>query len=93
MDIISEPGVFAAYAGGILLLFFFGKLLWIPLKLLMKLLLSSLAGGVVIIALSVAGKIFGIFVPVNPMTAVITGILGLPGAAGVILFCNILHIT
>lgn len=89
MDIWSGIAVFMAYASCIILVFFLGKLLWIPVRFLLKLAVSSLAGGVFLVLLSTLGKLVGIFLPVNIITAAITGILGIPGVIGMLIYFNI----
>lgn len=83
-----EVAIFMAYAAGLFLIYILGKLLIVPLKWTGKMLLNSLLGGVLIILLNAVGGNFGIFLPLNILTAVITGILGLPGVIGLLLFFN-----
>ncbi len=84
-----EAAIFMAYAAGLFLVYILGKLLIVPLKWTGKMLLSSLLGGVLIILLNAVGGNFGVFLPLNILTAAITGILGLPGAVGLLLFFNL----
>ena len=58
--------------------------LW-PLKIILKLVLNSLIGGAAILVINALGAPFGIVIPLNALNAVITGILGLPGAILLIL--------
>ena len=75
-----ELSVFLTYAGAVLLILLLGKILLWPLKLVGKLLLSSLAGGLILLALNVAAGFFGlILIPVNLLTALVVGVLGIPG--------------
>ena len=89
MDIWSGIAVFMAYASCIILVFFLGKLLWIPVRFLLKLILSSLAGGAFLVLLSALGKLVGISIPVNMITAAITGILGIPGVLGMLIYFSL----
>lgn len=89
MDFSTEVGIFLIYAGGMLAIYFFGRLLLVPLKVLLKLLLNSLLGGLVLLILNAAGGIFGIFLPINWLTAAVTGLLGLPGTIGMLLYFNL----
>lgn len=84
-----EAGIFAAYAACLFLIYILGKLLIVPLKWAVKMLISSLIGGVLIILINILGGNWGIFVPLNPLSAVITGLLGLPGVVGLLLFFNL----
>lgn len=81
-----QIGVFLTYAGAIILIFLVGKVFFWPIKLILKLLLSSAVGGALILLLNVlAGAIgtaeaAGAMIPLNPLNALIVGVLGLPGA-------------
>ena len=76
-----EIGIFLAYAVAILLVYIFGKLLVVPAKILGRLMLNSIIGGLFIVFVNVCGANFGIFIPLNIINAIIVGILGVPGAA------------
>lgn len=84
-----EAAIFLAYAAGLFLIYLLGKLLIVPLKWVGRLVLSSLIGGVVLMAANLIGGYWGIFVPLNLLTAAITGLLGLPGAVCLLLFFNL----
>lgn len=88
MDLGVEAGVFLIYAAAIIVLFLFGRMLLLPMKLLFKLIVNSLVGGVFLVLINIAGAGVGIVMPVNIITAVIAGVLGLPGVAGLVLFFN-----
>lgn len=80
-----DLGIFLTYAGAVILVFIFGRLFLWPLKIILKLVLNSLIGGAAILAINALGAPFGIVIPLNALNAVITGILGLPGAILLIL--------
>ena len=84
-----EAGIFAAYAACLFLIYVLGKLLIVPLKWAGRMLISSMIGGVLIVLINLLGGNWGLFVPLNPLSAVIIGILGLPGAVGLLLFFNL----
>lgn len=84
-----EAGIFVTYAAGLFLIYLTGRFLIVPLKWVGRLLLSSVIGGVVIMAANLIGGYWGIFVPLNLLTAAITGILGVPGAICLLLFFNL----
>ena len=73
--------VILAYIFGIIFLFVLGRLLLIPLKLVLKLVYNAILGGVVLIVINLVGGIFKFHVALNIVSAFITGILGLPGVA------------
>lgn len=81
-----EVGVFLAYASGMLLVYVMGKCLLVPLKWILCCIGSSLLGGAVIWVLNLVGSIWGIFIPLNVITALFTGVLGVPGLLLLLLF-------
>lgn len=89
MGFDMEAGIFLAYAAGLMAIFVFGKLLLVPLKILAKFIISSIIGGLVLVVINSVGAIAGIMVPVNVVTAIITGLLGLPGIVGLIILFNV----
>ena len=75
-----ELSVFLTYAGALLLILLLGKIFLWPLKLIGKLLISSLVGGVLILVVNLIARIFGLLlIPLNIITAVVVGVLGIPG--------------
>ena len=63
------------------LIFIFGKILIVPIKKIVKLIVNSILGGVLLIFINYIGGIFFNFsIGVNIWTSVIVGILGIPGA-------------
>ena len=75
-----ELSVFLAYAGALLLILLLGKIFLWPLKLIGKLLISSLVGGVLILVVNLIAGMFGLLlIPLNIITAVVVGVLGIPG--------------
>lgn len=84
-----EVYIFLAYAAGLLCVYFFGRFLAVPVKIIFRLVLNSLIGGIILLILSEIGNRYGIFVPVNFITAVSVGILGVPCIAAIILFFNL----
>ena len=75
-----ELSVFLTYAGALLLILLLGKIFLWPLKLIGKLLISSLVGGVLILVVNLIAGIFGLMlIPLNIITAVVVGVLGIPG--------------
>lgn len=86
MDMGMEAGIFLAYAAGIALIFFFGKMFIAPAGFLLKLLLNGAVGGGLLLILNFAGSAFGISIPLNLFTAFAAGFLGLPGIAGMVIY-------
>ena len=88
MDIGMEAGIFLVYAAGMFIVYFFGRMMLIPLKKIGRILLNSVIGGICLLAINVVGNAVGLSVPINVITAAITGILGLPGVAGLVVYFN-----
>ena len=88
MGLEVEAKVFLIYVAVIAVVFLFGRLMLLPMKKLAGLLMNCLAGGVLLLLLNLATAGAGIMVPVNIITAVIVGALGLPGVAGLMIFFN-----
>lgn len=64
----------------IILLFIIGKIFIWPLKKILKLVFNSVLGGVLIYVINIIGMNFGFHIGLNLLTAVLVGILGVPGA-------------
>lgn len=88
MDIGMEAGIFLAYTAGMFIIYFFGQMLLVPLKKILKLLISSIIGGAVLILINIFGTGIGIVIPLNLITAMIAGVLGVPGIAALLIYFN-----
>lgn len=78
MDFVMEASIFLTYAIVLLLLCFFGKLLIFPVKILFKLLLNSIVGGILLLIINAIGGNIDIFLPLNIITVLVAGMLGVP---------------
>lgn len=75
-----QASVLLTYAGAVLLLFLLGKIFLWPLKLILKLVVSSIVGGAVLLAVNLLAGLAGlVLIPLNLITALVVGILGIPG--------------
>lgn len=75
-----------AYAGGLLLLYFVGKLFLFPARLFGRLIGNAILGGIVLLLINWTGSMlanvgagFTFHLPLNLFTALIVGLLGVPG--------------
>ena len=68
------------YLACICFLFLFGRIFIVPLKKILKLVLNSIAGGLVIFLINLIGANFEFHVGLNVFTSILVGLLGLPGA-------------
>lgn len=57
------------------------RLMMAPVRLVWKLAVNGLAGLACLWILNLAAGITGLYIPINPITAVVAGALGLPGMA------------
>jgi len=71
--------VIAAYALGILLILFLGRILAIPFKIVFRLIYNGLIGGLILWLINLVGAPFGFVLPLTVWTALLVGFLGIPG--------------
>ena len=57
-----------------------GKILIVPIKLIIKLLINSIIGIGLLYIINLLGGLWGLHIGINAVTAVFVGILGIPGA-------------
>ncbi|NLM74508.1 MAG: pro-sigmaK processing inhibitor BofA [Clostridiaceae bacterium] len=68
-----------AWIVGVLIILLLGKTLLLPLKVVVRLVINAIIGGIAILVINIIGSPFGFTIPLNPVSALIAGILGLPG--------------
>ena len=68
-----------AWIVGVLVIIAFGKAMLLPLKVIVKLLINAVIGGIAMLLVNLIGWPLGFSIPLNFITALIAGILGLPG--------------
>lgn len=81
-----EFNVVLAYLFGIILIYLIGRIFFMPLKLVLRLIYNGLIGGIMLWVLNLIGAHFGFTIAINPITALVAGFLGLPGVVLLILF-------
>ena len=82
-----------AYVACIIFLFIFGKIFILPIKSIMKLVLNSILGGILIFVINLIGANFGFHIGINIVTSIFVGFLGLPGASLLVILQIILNST
>ncbi|MEL7656245.1 MAG: pro-sigmaK processing inhibitor BofA family protein [Bacillota bacterium] len=80
MDMSTEIEILLAYALGIFALYVVGYMFLVPIKILLRLVINSVAGAISILLINGVGAYWGIHISLNVFSAVIVGILGVPGA-------------
>lgn len=79
MEMSMEVGILLAYAFGIFAIYILGYLFLIPIKIIMRLIVNSVLGGILIVLINFIGAYWGFHLPLNLLSSVIVGILGIPG--------------
>ncbi|MGI6036567.1 MAG: pro-sigmaK processing inhibitor BofA family protein [Limnochordia bacterium] len=74
-----ELTVIIAYLFGLVLLYILARLLLIPLRLAIRLLINGVIGGLLLWLVNLLGMFVGVYLPINPITALVAGFLGIPG--------------
>lgn len=82
--------IICAYIIGIIMLFLVAKLLILPIKIVWKLFVNALVGGITLIIINFIGAFFGLYIQINIITALITGLLGVPGVVIILILQYIL---
>lgn len=77
---LSLDSTIIVYVACICFLFIFGKVFILPLKSILKLILNSILGGVLIYVINLVGAMFSFHIGLNYVTIILIGILGVPGA-------------
>lgn len=68
------------YIACICFLFLFGRVFILPIKSILKLVLNSILGGLIIYIINLIGGLFAFHIGLNYITSILVGILGIPGA-------------
>ncbi|MDT3698561.1 MAG: pro-sigmaK processing inhibitor BofA family protein [Thermincola sp.] len=74
-----DINIIIAFGLGLLLIFLVGKVMLFPLRMVFKLIINAIVGGLVLWVINYVGSYFGIHIPLNPITALTVGFLGIPG--------------
>ena len=67
------------YILGLLILFVVTKIFFKPIRIVVKLMANSILGAFALWLLSLLSPFLHIYIGINPITALVTGLLGLPG--------------
>ena len=70
-----------AFALGLTLLYLIGWLLLAPMRLMWRLMAGSLLGALALLIVNRFGALVNYALPLTPLSALLVGALGLPGAA------------
>lgn len=75
-----ENNTLIIYLACICFLFLFGRIFILPLKSIVKLVLNSILGGIIIYIINLVGGFFQFHIGLNYITIIFVAILGVPGA-------------
>lgn len=67
------------YLACIVVIFIVGRIFYLPLRRILKLLINSALGGILIYIINIVGASWGFHIGLNFVTAIFTGLLGVPG--------------
>lgn len=70
---------YLVFIGAIIAVFIILKILAWPIKKIFKMVINIVVGGVLLVIVNLIGGNFGFVIPINWITALIVGILGVPG--------------
>lgn len=82
---ITDVGIILAYSAGIMLIFMISWIFVKPLRFLSKLILNSLLGALFLIIFNYFGQYTGVYIGVNIISALLLGILGIPGFIAILI--------
>lgn len=71
--------IILAWIIGVLIVFAFGKAMLLPLKVILRLVINAILGGLAILIINFIGAPFGFTISLNFVSALVAGVLGLPG--------------
>lgn len=79
-----------AYALGLVIIFILCRIFAKPLRWVLKLILNGIIGGLILAAVNFVGGFAGVSIIINPFSALLAGLLGVPGVILVVLLQYIL---
>ena len=87
---VFDLGTVFIYVTGVFILYLFCWIFIKPIKWLIRLSFSTLLGGLILFIFNMAGQFVNLHIAINPLNAMTTGILGIPGMLMTLLFSNLL---
>ncbi len=75
-----ETNTIITYLACIFFLLIIGRIFILPLKSILKLIGNAILGGILIFIINLIGAAFNFHIGLNIGTAIVVGILGVPGA-------------
>lgn len=72
-------GTAVGYALGILIICISARIFFVPIKMVLRLILNSALAVGVMFLINLAGPLINLYIGINPISALVVGILGIPG--------------
>ncbi len=79
VDFTLDWQTLVAYGFGLVLLYLLARLLFVPMKWALPIIVNSFVGIAFILIFNLVGGLFDLRLALNPITVLIAGFLGLPG--------------
>lgn len=73
------PETLIMFGIGILMVWVICKIFAWPLKILFKLVINAVMGAIVLLVINIIGSAVGFTLPITALTALLVGLLGMPG--------------
>ena len=89
-DIMIDVNSTIAYVIGIVAVALIFFILTKPVKWILKTVFNGLLGGIMLLIINYMGASIGLIIPINPISALIAGVLGFPGVILLVLIGLIL---
>ena len=70
---------YLVFIGAVIAVFIILKILAWPIKKIFKMVMNIVIGGLLLVGVNYIGANFGFVIPINWITALLVGILGIPG--------------
>ena len=70
---------YLVFIGAVIAVFIILKILAWPIKKIFKMVINIIVGGLLLVIVNYIGANFGFVIPINWITALVVGILGVPG--------------
>jgi len=77
--VILDTNTIIIYSACIITILIVGKIFLFPIKKILKLIINSIFGGIIIYVINFFGTVFNFHIGLNIVTSVFVGILGIPG--------------
>lgn len=75
-----DTNMLLIYVACIIGIIIIGKIFIVPIKIITKIVINSILGAILLYVINLIGTVWGLHIGVNAITALVVGILGIPGA-------------